>query len=80
MRYYVYSLEAGYPPYSPITEDDDLEKCKSKCVEFSIKYDVNCYVVDRLRVGLMQEIFMRKSSSFTKVYEDTREQIRKLKQ
>jgi hypothetical protein len=80
LRYYVYSIEGGYPPYNPLFENNDISTCISKCDEFNKKYDVNCYVVDRTPTTMFEEVYMRKASNFSKTYEETREQIKKLKE
>lgn len=65
-------------PHNPIMENDDINICISKCDEFSKKYDVNCYVVDRTKI-MFEEVYVKISSDFSKTYNETREQIKKLK-
>lgn len=66
-------------PNNPILESDDKQECINECISFGKRYDVNCYVVDRERI-YMEEIYIFPSSSFSKTYNDTREQIKKLKE
>lgn len=79
-RYYVYSIEGGYSPHNPLHESDDRSECISVCSCFSVRYDVNCYVVDRNPLTMYEEIYVRTATSFSKTYSETREQIRRLKE
>jgi len=79
LRYYLYSIEGGYTPHEPYYEDNDLDTCIAVCKAFSESKDVNCYVVDRTVQVLFAEVYVHTGSNFTKLYEETCEQIRKLK-
>jgi nitrogen regulatory protein PII-like uncharacterized protein len=68
MRYYVYSIEFGFPPWDYYHDTDDREEAIIIASDLSKKNNVTVYVVDREPATMYQEIFVSISSDFNKSY------------
>lgn len=69
-RYYVYSIEAGFPPSRPLARSNNRTRCVTLCKLFSIKNRVSVYVVDNKPATMYQEIYMHASPYFLQEYDD----------
>ena len=64
MRYYVYSIEYGFPPWNHYHDTNDVDDAISVAKEISLKNNVTVYVVDNEPLTMYQEIFVSISSDF----------------
>lgn len=66
MRYRIYSIEYGFPPWNPYLETDDLDLAIRETKLVNAKYDVTVYVVDNEPLTMFEEIFVAVGSDFPK--------------
>lgn len=66
MRYKIYSIEYGFPPWEPYLETDDFDLAVRETKLISEKYDVTVYVVDNQPLTMFEEVFVAVGSDFPK--------------
>ena len=68
MRYYVHSIEFGYPPWDYYHDTNDLEEAILIAKSLTENNNVTVYVVDRKPITMYEEMFVSISSDFHKTY------------